>query len=230
MAPSWATAPCRPRAAVMPPASGTATVPSRSPTPTGRHRSSPTSKRRRHVRADGVVTFDFQPLPELADLRRSVYVEGKKVFDDDYLKGLTPLSLALWYMDDASLHRPLAWASRPARAAASLDVPTSASRPWSRPRGHVWSPTWPTPGTSVPSWSVEQPRQGDSGLLLGRDDQAACPDRAALCTRAWSTSSYRSSGDASPGRPGLHAHALRAGGPAGDRHPRQAANTVDAPL
>ena len=56
----------------------------------------------RHIRADGVVTFDFQPLPELAELRRSVYVDGKKVFDDDYLKGLSPLSLALWYMDDAS--------------------------------------------------------------------------------------------------------------------------------
>jgi recombination protein RecA len=56
----------------------------------------------RHLRVDGVVTYDFQPLPELGELRRSVYVAGKKVFDDDYLKGLTPLSLALWYMDDAT--------------------------------------------------------------------------------------------------------------------------------
>jgi recombination protein RecA len=57
----------------------------------------------RHVREDGVVTYDFSPLPELADLRRSVYVKGKKVLDDDYLKGLSPLSLALWYSDDANL-------------------------------------------------------------------------------------------------------------------------------
>jgi recombination protein RecA len=56
----------------------------------------------RHVRPDGVITFDFQSLPELADLRRSVYVDGKKEFGDDYLKSLSPLSLALWYMDDAS--------------------------------------------------------------------------------------------------------------------------------
>ena len=56
----------------------------------------------RHVRKDGVVTYDFTPLPELAELRRSVYTDGKKTFDDDYLKGLTPLSLALWYMDDGS--------------------------------------------------------------------------------------------------------------------------------
>jgi recombination protein RecA len=55
----------------------------------------------RFIRKDGVVTYDFQPLPELAELRQSVYVDGKKVLDDDYLKGLTPLSLALWYMDDA---------------------------------------------------------------------------------------------------------------------------------
>jgi recombination protein RecA len=55
----------------------------------------------RFVREDKVVTYDFQPLPELADLRRNVYVDGKKVLDDNYLKALSPMSLALWYMDDA---------------------------------------------------------------------------------------------------------------------------------
>ena len=48
------------------------------------------------------MTYDFQPLPELAPLRQGVYVDKKKVLDDDYLKRLSPLSLALWYMDDAS--------------------------------------------------------------------------------------------------------------------------------
>jgi len=57
----------------------------------------------RHVRDDNVVTYDFRPMSELADLRNAVYVDGKKVFEDDYLKTLTPLSLALWYMDDANL-------------------------------------------------------------------------------------------------------------------------------
>ena len=56
----------------------------------------------RTVRPDGVVTYDFKPLPELADMRQSVYEDGKKVLDDDYLKSLSPLSLALWYMDDAN--------------------------------------------------------------------------------------------------------------------------------
>ncbi len=57
----------------------------------------------RHVRKDGVVTYLFEPLPELAETRHALYVDGKKVLDDDFFKGLTPLSLALWYMDDGTL-------------------------------------------------------------------------------------------------------------------------------
>jgi len=59
----------------------------------------------RFTRPDGVVTFDFTPLAELEPVRHAVYVDGKdgkKVFDEDYLKRLTPLSLAIWYMDDGS--------------------------------------------------------------------------------------------------------------------------------
>jgi recombination protein RecA len=59
--------------------------------------------RSRRVREDGAVFFDFTPLPELAPLRQEVYVKGKKVFGDEYLKSLSPVSLALWYMDDAHL-------------------------------------------------------------------------------------------------------------------------------
>ena len=50
----------------------------------------------------GAVFWDVQPMPELAELREAVYFGGKKVLSWDYLKKLTPLSLALWYMDDAS--------------------------------------------------------------------------------------------------------------------------------
>jgi recombination protein RecA len=57
----------------------------------------------RFVREDKVVTYDFHPLPELAEMRQGVYVDGKKVLDDDYLKALSPLSLALWYLDDGNL-------------------------------------------------------------------------------------------------------------------------------
>ena len=44
---------------------------------------------------------DFTPLPELGELRRAVYLgDGKKFLSEDYLKALTPLALAVWYMDD----------------------------------------------------------------------------------------------------------------------------------
>jgi recombination protein RecA len=56
----------------------------------------------RSTNAKGAVFYDFSPLPELAELRRAVYIGGKKVFSHDYLKQLTPLSLAIWYMDDGS--------------------------------------------------------------------------------------------------------------------------------
>ena len=54
----------------------------------------------RSTNAKGAVFHDVQPSPELAELREAVYVGGKKVLSDDYLKRLTPLSLAVWYMDD----------------------------------------------------------------------------------------------------------------------------------
>jgi recombination protein RecA len=54
----------------------------------------------RSVNAAGAVFHDVQPLCELAELRHAVYVGGTKVFSADYLKLLTPLSLAVWYLDD----------------------------------------------------------------------------------------------------------------------------------
>ncbi|MDQ3680077.1 MAG: recombinase RecA [Actinomycetota bacterium] len=56
----------------------------------------------RWTNAQGAVYHDVHPLPELAGLRQAVYVEGKRVLSEDYLKGLTPLSLAIWYMDDGT--------------------------------------------------------------------------------------------------------------------------------
>jgi recombination protein RecA len=56
----------------------------------------------RSVNAKGAVFHDVQPLVELAELRAAVYIDGAKVLSDDYLKQLTPLSLAVWYMDDGT--------------------------------------------------------------------------------------------------------------------------------
>ena len=57
----------------------------------------------RSTNAKGAVFHDVQPLAELAELRRAVYLgDGKKHLSLDYLKALTPLALAVWYMDDGS--------------------------------------------------------------------------------------------------------------------------------
>jgi recombination protein RecA len=52
--------------------------------------------------ARGAVFHDVQPLPELAELHQSVYLGTGTHLSYDYLKALTPLSLAIWYMDDGS--------------------------------------------------------------------------------------------------------------------------------
>src|SRR5215813_10635926 len=55
----------------------------------------------RTTNAKGAVFADFTPLPELAELHDAVYFgDGKKHLSWEYLKVLTPLALAIWYMDD----------------------------------------------------------------------------------------------------------------------------------
>src|SRR5258708_2918811 len=55
----------------------------------------------RTVNAKGAVFGDFTPLSELAEVREAVYFgDGKSHLSWDYLKQLTPLALAVWYMDD----------------------------------------------------------------------------------------------------------------------------------
>jgi recombination protein RecA len=54
----------------------------------------------RSTNARGAAFVDLTPLPELAPLREAVYLAGHKVLSWEYLKNLSPLSLAIWYMDD----------------------------------------------------------------------------------------------------------------------------------
>jgi recombination protein RecA len=55
----------------------------------------------RTTNAKGSVFADFTPLPELSELHDAVYFgDGQKHLTWDYLKSLTPLALAVWYMDD----------------------------------------------------------------------------------------------------------------------------------
>ena len=59
----------------------------------------------RTINEKGAVFADFTPMPELCEIRAEVYggSGSKKEFSEDYLKSLTPLSLAIWYMDDGHL-------------------------------------------------------------------------------------------------------------------------------
>ena len=46
------------------------------------------------------IFWDSTPMPELCEMRREVYRLGLKQFSREYLESITPLGLALWYMDD----------------------------------------------------------------------------------------------------------------------------------
>jgi recombination protein RecA len=50
----------------------------------------------------GGLMVETTPMVELDALRDAVYFGGRKVFSWDYLKELTPLALAIWYMDDGT--------------------------------------------------------------------------------------------------------------------------------
>ena len=54
----------------------------------------------RTTNAKGAVFHDVQPLTELGELRDAVYLGGQKVLSEDYLKLISPLSIAIWYQDD----------------------------------------------------------------------------------------------------------------------------------
>ncbi len=57
----------------------------------------------RRTNARGAQFADFTPLPELGELQRTVYMgDGKKTITEDYLKALSPLALAIWFMDDGT--------------------------------------------------------------------------------------------------------------------------------
>jgi recombination protein RecA len=61
----------------------------------------------RSTNAKGVVLHDVRPLRELAELREAVHIGGRKVISHDYLKRLTPLSLAIWYADGGTFTKGL---------------------------------------------------------------------------------------------------------------------------
>jgi recombination protein RecA len=90
----------------------------------------------RTVNTKGAVFADFTPLAELAELREAVYFgDGKKHLTWDYLKSLTPLSLAIWYMDDGSFTvRSKGVQGRTAGGTGRIEICVEAMSPGSRDR------------------------------------------------------------------------------------------------
>ena len=90
----------------------------------------------RTVNAKGAVFADFTPLAELAELHEVVYFgDGKKHLTWDYLKALTPLALAVWYMDDGSFTvRSKGLQERTQAGSGRIEICVEAMSPGSRER------------------------------------------------------------------------------------------------
>jgi recombination protein RecA len=90
----------------------------------------------RTVNGKGAVFADFTPLAELAELHDVVYFGGgKKHLTWDYLKELTPLALAIWYMDDGSFTvRSKGVQERTQGGSGRIEICVEAMSPGSRER------------------------------------------------------------------------------------------------
>jgi recombination protein RecA len=90
----------------------------------------------RTANAKGAAFADFTPLPELAELREAVYFgDGKKHLSWEYLKSLTPLALAIWFMDDGSFTvRSKGVQERTAGGTGRIEIVVEAMSPGSRER------------------------------------------------------------------------------------------------
>jgi recombination protein RecA len=90
----------------------------------------------RTVNAKGAVFADFTPLPELGELHEAVYFgDGKKHLSWDYLKSLTPLALAVWYMDDGGFTlRSKGVQERTAGGTGRIEICVEVMSPGSRDR------------------------------------------------------------------------------------------------
>jgi recombination protein RecA len=90
----------------------------------------------RTANAKGAVFADFTPLPELGELHDAVYFgDGKKHLSWDYLKSLTPLALAVWYMDDGGFTlRSKGVQERTVGGTGRIEICVEAMSPGSRER------------------------------------------------------------------------------------------------
>jgi recombination protein RecA len=117
----------------------------------------------------GAVFYDVTPLPELNELRKAVYIDSKKVFSEDYLKQLTPLSLAIWYMDDASFSiRAKGLQARTREGSGRADICVEAMEPTTRVRVMEYlADTW-----GIFPKLISRGRAGKAVLVFPKDETA----------------------------------------------------------
>jgi recombination protein RecA len=123
----------------------------------------------RSTNAKGAVFHDVQPLPELAELREAVYVGGRKHLSDDYLKALTPLSLAIWYMDDGGFTiRAKGLQERTKDGSGRADICVEAMTPGTRQRLVSYlSDTW-----GITPKLIERGTRRQAALIFPKDETA----------------------------------------------------------
>src|ERR1700737_3979298 len=89
----------------------------------------------RTTNGKGAAFADFTPLSELHELRSAVYLGDGKFLSEEYLKALTLLALAIWYMDDGSFTlRSKGLQQRTTGGSGRIEICVEAIREGSRPR------------------------------------------------------------------------------------------------
>jgi recombination protein RecA len=123
----------------------------------------------RSTNEKGAAFWDVRPLVELAELRSAVYMGGKKVLGWDYLKRLSPLSLAIWYMDDASFTvRSKGLQSRTEGGSGRVEICVEAFEATSRERLVTYlADTW-----GIKARLTSKGRRGMAFLLFSTADSA----------------------------------------------------------
>src|SRR5919106_1697544 len=123
----------------------------------------------RSTNSKGAVFYDFTPLPELSELREAMYIGGKKVFSEDYLKQLSPLSLAIWYMDDASFSmRAKGLQERTRAGSGRVAICVEAMEPTTRRRvAQYLADTW-----GIFPKLISSGRTGKAVLVFSKDETA----------------------------------------------------------
>jgi recombination protein RecA len=164
--------------AVTGPVSAGDTVPSRLPTASGRRRSSPICRSRgaTTTRAPPSGTSSlFRSSPSCAEPCTWV-VEG---LSWDYLKELTPLSLAIWYMDDASFAiRSKGLQERTAGGSGRAEICVEALEATSVTPGPYLGDTWGVNGKLDPTGRKGGPPVPDSGdRQTPGAHRSVCPSR-----------------------------------------------------